>query len=674
MNIEGRSYETSRSRWMGLRCLLCLIFLLVGCTKEIRENSTGQITTTDSNQFLPVDCLLPPRIRKLGQKLTFLEQRRPIRTSGSDCAIRGGEYTAYDRADYRTALTVWLEQAAAGDAEAQNNVGEIYLRSVGSTPDYESAAQWFIKAADQGYSRAQINLGYLYEFGFGVPSDSIKALNLYRAASGLDEELAYWTDVDGRAEEMSRQQVQALEYEIQQLTAELRSTTAKVDRLAAEREVRQKQLDELGETIEELRRQGQATESQEQLYSEKQNEIKIIRQEIAEAEAQLQNVVERQKRAEATVETEEEPSAGEGPVIEILQPRIPQLRTGETVIKVRDGSDKQTIDGVVHAPGGIKQAHMNDQLLTLDENGRFSSTVAIELEPTPIIFRAVDLSGRVGELTVQLVPADDPRKIVRDERLTPLPKVVANDIDFGRYYALIFGNNRYQNFDDLQTAVADGSRIRDILEKRYGFDARLVVDADRYEMLSAIDQMKSILRPEDNLLIYYAGHGEIDPITNEGYWLPVDAEKDNTANWIPNNALSSLLNTLPARHVMVVADSCYSGSLTRNSIPRIELQLEQNQMKRWLEAMTVARSRTVLTSGGLEPVLDSDGGEHSVFASALIRELESGEGILDAFQLYLKIADEVKIRSSALEYPQTPTYAPIQNAGHGGGEFLLVGG
>src|SRR5688572_4312476 len=133
-----------------------------------------------------VDCLLPGQVRQLGNT-SFLSQRRPIRTTTAECSIRGGEYVAYDRADLKSALRVWMQTAESGDVEAQTNVGEIYERGMGVEPNYEAAAMWYQKAADKGYSRAIFNLGTLYEQGRGVPQDQLKALNLYRQAWGIPE-------------------------------------------------------------------------------------------------------------------------------------------------------------------------------------------------------------------------------------------------------------------------------------------------------------------------------------------------------------------------------------------------------------------------------------------------------------------------------------------------------
>src|SRR5262245_58577642 len=84
---------------------------------------SGGSSVGDADEFLVVDCLLPAQVRRLGRQLTYLGARRAIHTSGVDCEIRGGEYVAYDRANYATALAVWLEPAKAGDAQAQSYVG-----------------------------------------------------------------------------------------------------------------------------------------------------------------------------------------------------------------------------------------------------------------------------------------------------------------------------------------------------------------------------------------------------------------------------------------------------------------------------------------------------------------------------------------------------------------------
>jgi hypothetical protein len=219
--------------------LSALILILPGC---VAKDSTpaGVVADIanrpDADKLLPVDCLLPSQIRSLGTSLTYLAPRRAIKTTALDCEIRGGEYVAFDRADYRTSLKIWLESAKEGDPEAQTYVGEIFEKGLGLPVDYKTALTWYRKAAQQGYSRAQINLGYLYEKGLGVEKDMLKALNWYRRASGVeDDQLDYTSAIEAKASSLAqektiilRQEIKRREKQVSQLNASLKTTRQKM--------------------------------------------------------------------------------------------------------------------------------------------------------------------------------------------------------------------------------------------------------------------------------------------------------------------------------------------------------------------------------------------------------------------------------------------------------------
>ena len=236
--------------------------------------------------------------------------------------------------------------------------------------------------------------------------------------------------------------------------------------------------------------------------------------------------------------------------------------------------------------------------------------------------------------------------------------------EYGRFHALVIGNNAYKNLPDLEMAVVDAEAVADLLERRYGFEVETLIDATRYDIISALSRLRGELTEDDNLLIYYAGHGSLDIGSDEGYWLPVDAEPDNPANWLSNNHISGQLRAMSAKHVMVVADSCYSGKLTRNVAASLKTGAERSA---WLARMNGRRSRTALTSGGLEPVLDAGGGGHSVFAKAFLDALRANTDILDGQALF----DAIK-RPIVVNADQTPEYADVRKAGHDGGDFLFV--
>jgi hypothetical protein len=115
-----------------------------------------------------------------------------------------------------------------------------------------------------------------------------------------------------------------------------------------------------------------------------------------------------------------------------------------------------------------------------------------------------------------------------------------------------------------------------------------------------------------------------------------------------------------------VADSCYSGTLIRGiDVVRPPSGGERDT---YLARIAQKRSRTVLTSGGLEPVSDSGGGkEHSVFAKAFLTVLQENRDVLDGQQLFNLVRRPVVLNAS-----QTPEYTDIRYAGHEGGDFLFV--
>jgi hypothetical protein len=238
---------------------------------------------------------------------------------------------------------------------------------------------------------------------------------------------------------------------------------------------------------------------------------------------------------------------------------------------------------------------------------------------------------------------------------------VPEGTDFGRYHALLIGNDAYRELPRLQSAGADVHEIARVLREQYGFEITLLEDASRDDVLLALERYRRDLSESDNLLVYYAGHGWLDEEADEGYWLPVDASPDSSINWIPNATLTSSFKAIRAKHVLVVADSCYSGKLTRG------IAVRPRRAPDYIARMARKRARMVISSGGLEPVLDSGRGGHSVFAAAFLDALRANHGVLDTTSLFSQIRRDVMLHAD-----QTPELADIRKSGHEGGDFLFV--
>jgi hypothetical protein len=234
--------QVARPRRFGRRAHIVLAALSASLpVLAFAQSTPGGDERRQADRLLTVDCLLPGQVRQLGTSMTYLTPRRPVRTSVADCEVRGGEYVAYDRSDYATAVKVWQAAAEQGDKNAQTNVGEIYERGIGSAPDYEKAAFWYRKAADQGYARAQIDLGFLYEQGRGVAKDPAMALQLYRKAAGLTGTVSLEPGGGASAEEVKRlrdeldRTRQELDKARQELDQQRIRTSADIERLTREK-------------------------------------------------------------------------------------------------------------------------------------------------------------------------------------------------------------------------------------------------------------------------------------------------------------------------------------------------------------------------------------------------------------------------------------------------------
>jgi hypothetical protein len=769
-----------------------------GTVRDVAGPSMG-----NADEFLIVDCLLPAQVRRLGRQLTYLGAQRAIRAPAVECEIRGGEYVAYDRANFDTALQVWLGPAREGDPQAQNYVGEIFERGLGRQPDYAQAAEWYRRAAEQDFAPAQINLGQLYEQGLGVPRDQIQAINWYRRASGFEEAGLSFVVSSDVAQELTdlrdavllresdadrlREQIKGLEREMAQLEAARRAAEAQATQveaqvqpapeaapgpevaaaleeieraraeLQAEREAVEEQrrlatqaareLEEIEAAlaterqllidkereIEAQRAQGvedqQARAEAEQLLADlalKQIEFQRRSEELAERDAEIaqreqlaqlraadiaeleariaerdavlaereeaiearqgelseldQKIAQLQKtfeeqRAQLAQLSRAQPISLAGPEIELIDPVMPTelTRSGLPVVWTRPNIIERPVIGKIDAPAGLLSLLFNDQPLELGDNNTFQQMVPISTNGTKVSVVAVDRQGKRDAKEFLLVPETQTAALTSDALVAePAAAPARPAIDFGNYHALVIGINDYSHIPKLQTAIADAEAVGRILAERYGFEVQVLRDPNRYQILSALNQLRARLTENDNLLIYYAGHGELDQANQRGHWLPVDAEADSDANWISNVALTDILNTMSARQVIVIADSCYSGALTRSALTQIEAGRTQAEQIAWLKTMASKRSRVAFTSGALAPTLDGGGGGHSVFARALLDALAANNEVIDGQRLYRQVAARVAYVADQVRFEQLPQYAPIKHSGHEAGDFFFV--
>ena len=263
----------------------------------------------------------------------------------------------------------------------------------------------------------------------------------------------------------------------------------------------------------------------------------------------------------------------------------------------------------------------------------------------------------------QNVPDDIAELLKTNDNLIKGNKNLKLNDNSENYYALVIGNNDYQYLDKLRAAENDATAVGKILKEKYGFKVDLLLNADYDETVNKIYSLTKNLKSQDNLLIYYAGHGELDAAENRGYWLPVDANEELRSKWISNSFIVDRIKATKAKHVLLMVDSCFSGTLLRSGNSNLR---NSSIDKNYIQRLKNKKTRLVITSGGNEPVTDNEGGNHSLFAQKLLDTLNQNNDVINSQILFENIRSYVVANAS-----QTPEIAIVHKSGHDGGDFLF---
>jgi uncharacterized protein len=359
----------------------------------------------------------------------------------------------------------------------------------------------------------------------------------------------------------------------------------------------------------------------------------------------------------------------EKPRIELVDPKTTLTRPQKSPsadITVDTPVGEVVVTGRAESTFGIEKVTVNGDVRRLDSNGLFTVPLALSADPVKLQITAVDKVGTSATVDYVLKRSASP--------IASSPPVVAIATDdglAGKRWALVIANQNYQRWDVLDTPLADGKAIGESLRSRFGFDVTLLTNATRQSMLAALSQLRSKAGPDDQVIVYYAGHGQMDPATSRGYWIPVDGDRRDQSNWVSVIDVTDQLSAVQAKHVWVIADSCYSGTLAGSLASRVDGALSAEQRQKTLQQLSTRKARVAFTSGGFEPVIDGGGGLHSLFARSLLDVLGQVDAPIGAQELAGTVSARFFIESKALKISQRPSYAPIAFAGHEAGDFVL---
>ncbi len=230
-------------------------------------------------------------------------------------------------------------------------------------------------------------------------------------------------------------------------------------------------------------------------------------------------------------------------------------------------------------------------------------------------------------------------------------------------HLLVIGIDRYEDngIPNLNNAVRDAKRFVEILHTTYQFEAANTIElyneaATKDKILEVFDLHINDLGKEDNLIVYFSGHGDLLEHINKGYWIPTEARLEKRGDYLSNTEVLDFFRFLKVHHIFAIVDACFSGALAKN--------LEKPSYNQRVDAKP---SRWLLSSGALEKVSDGSG-KHSPFANSLFSAL------VDTDQSEIRVLDlcnEVISTIDSNSKDQTPIGQPIFGVGHMLGQFVF---
>lgn len=230
----------------------------------------------------------------------------------------------------------------------------------------------------------------------------------------------------------------------------------------------------------------------------------------------------------------------------------------------------------------------------------------------------------------------------------------------GKSWFFGIGINEYQFIQNLNNAKKDILDIQTELEQRYDLEeCRTLFDgeATRKNIIDHLQDLQEAVTENDKVIIYYAGHGYLDG-RGRGYWLPHDAEKRSRATYLRNTQIRESIEDIDARHILLISDSCFSGTLLRD--------VAMDQLA--LAKLEKERSRWVISSGRQqEPVADGQPGTNSPFTASILKVLRDNQN--PRFNAALLFDQASKL--TLFKYDQMPQSAPLIRAGHDGGQYIF---
>ena len=335
------------------------------------------------------------------------------------------------------------------------------------------------------------------------------------------------------------------------------------------------------------------------------------------------------------------------PIISISEPAASR---GLEIVSV---GNEVMIKGTAKDVGGLKSVTINSQAVFSKEEGDFWGAVSLTEGLNKFIVKATDMAGNTAEHTVEIVKEASP--IAAQNEVVPVVNKQAVN------YILLIAS---QNYDDLsipslENPIPDAIKLKLILTNKYNFQPDQIstlFNPVKSDIRKAFLSLSENMQPEDNLIIFYAGHGIWVEKEKKGYWLLTEAKRNDATTWLPNKEVLQMISSVPSRHTLLITDACFSGSVFKTRSIGKDAPAAVREMNEKI-------SRVAITSGN-----DTEVPDESVFMKYLIKALsENKEQYLTAQKMFITQIIEAVMTETKTE----PRYGTLELAGHIGGDFIF---
>jgi tetratricopeptide (TPR) repeat protein len=323
-------------------------------------------------------------------------------------------------------------------------------------------------------------------------------------------------------------------------------------------------------------------------------------------------------------------------------------------LKVTVAANDVLVRGVAMDPSGLKSVSINGQDVYAQSSGDFWGNIQLKEGNNKIIIKATDGAGNISEQTFTI----DKTATVATETDIIVPVSEKE----GKNYCLLIAAQNYQDksIPSLDNPIQDAMKLKIVLKSNYGFSDENIItlfNPEANDIKRKLLELTNTIQPEDNVLIFYAGHGIWVEKEKKGYWLMTDAKRNDVDTWVSNKDILELVSKLPSRHTLLITDACFSGgvfktrSIGKDASASIQLMGEKI-------------SRVAITSGN-----DTEVPDESVFMRYLVKALnENKEKYLTAQKMFITHIMEAVMTETKTE----PRYGTLELAGHVGGDFIFV--